>query len=355
MKHILKQSISGAAGMALLAVCGGAVGTASAEESLTIVSWGGVVSEAHRKSFWDPFTEESGIKILDNSFNGELSNIRAQVESGTILWDIAEPEFAEAALGCEEGLFEPLDTSIIDVDDIPAAHVTRCSVTSLLASTVLAYNAAEFEGEGPRSWVDFWDVDRFPGRRGLNFSVTDTLIVALLADGVAVDEVYEVLETKDGQDRAFAKLDELRDHIIWWRSGTEQIQGLLSGEYVMAAAWNGRVASAAKTEGADLAMAWEAGHILTGNQWVVLKGSKHKAAAMGFLAFALRPEQQADFMNGIDYGVISRKAHELISPERLAIMPGNPALEDDAVPPNANFWLNNFDTLNERFLAWASR
>lgn len=338
-----------------LLVAWSSIAGATEEDSLTIVSWGGVVSEAHRTALWDPFTEETGIKVVDDSFNGALSNIRAQVESGAVLWDIAEPEFAEAALGCEEGLFEPIDSDIIDLEDIPAAHVTECSVTSILASTVLAYNADEFKGTGPQTWADFWDVERFPGRRGLNFSVTDTLVIALLADGVQVNDVYDELETKAGQDRAFSKLDALRPHIVWWRSGTEQIQGLLSGEYAMAAAWNGRVASASETEGAKLRMAWEAGHLLTGNQWVILRGSEHKTEAMEFLAFALRPENQAALMNNIDYGVISRKAHELISPERLAIMPGNPALSNKAVPPNTDFWLNNFDMLNERFLAWASR
>lgn len=328
--------------------------SAIADETLSIVSWGGVVSGANRAAYWDPFTEETGIVIVDDTFNGELSRIRAQVESGSVLWDIAEPEFAEALLGCEEGLFEPLDDSLLPLDDIPIAHVGECAVTSLLASTVLAFDASVFPDGGPTSWADFWDIKAFPGRRGLNFSVTDTLVIALLADGVPPEEIYEVLGTSEGQDRAFNKLDALRASIVWWRSGTEQIQGLLSGEFSMASAWNGRIASAVATEGADLKMAWQAGHLATGNQWVVLKGSENKDAAMAFIGFALRAENQARFMNEIDYGAISRAAHEMISPERLAIMPGNPMFEAHVIPQNPSFWLNNFDALNERFLAWAA-
>lgn len=330
-------------------------GAAQAEETLSIVSWGGVVTEANRDAYWTPFSEAKDVKIVDDTFNGELSRIRAQVESGVASWDIAEPEFAEAALGCEEGLFEPLDKDLLPLEDIPAGHVSECSVTSLLASTVLAYDAGRFGDDGPQSWNDFWNVEVFPGKRGLNFSVTDTLVIALLADGVGTDAVYDVLGTEDGQHRAFAKLDELRDNIVWWRSGTEQIQGLLSGEFTMASAWNGRVASAVASEGADLRMAWEAGHLATGNQWVILKSSQNKALAMEFIQFALRPENQAFFMEKIDYGAISRKAHTLISAERLALMPGNPKFEDKAVPPNPEFWLDNFASLDERFQRWAGQ
>ncbi|MCR9220119.1 MAG: ABC transporter substrate-binding protein [Alphaproteobacteria bacterium] len=327
----------------------------AAAESLTIVSWGGVVSDANRSAYWAPYAEATGVEIIDDTFNGELSRIRAQIESGVITWDIAEPEFAEAALGCEEGLFEPLDPAVLPTDDFATYHLGECSVTSLLASTVLTYDASVYDGPAPASWADFWDVDGFPGKRGLNFSVIDSLLIALLADGVPADAVYDVLADKAGQDRAFAKLDALKDHIIWWRSGTEQIQGLLSGEYSMASAWNGRVASAIASESAPLAMAWEAGHLATGNQWVILKGSENKERALDFIKFALQPENQARFMQEIDYSAISRKGHEALSPERLAIMPGNPKFEENGVPPNPDFWLDNLTALNERFQSWAGQ
>lgn len=342
-----------------VAFCAGAALVASAApasaESLTIVSWGGVVSDANRAAYWDPYTEATGTEIIDDSFNGELSRIRAQIESGVVTWDVAEPEFAEAALGCEEGLFERLDPADLPTDDFPAYHLGECSVTSLLASTVLTYDASVYTETAPSSWADFWDVEAFPGKRGLNFSVIDSLLIALMADGVPVADVYDVLADKAGQDRAFAKLDELREHIVWWRSGTEQIQGLLSGEYAMASAWNGRVASAVASEQAPLAMAWEAGHLATGNQWVILKGSENKERALDFIKFALKPGNQARFMQEIDYSAISREAHKALSPERLAIMPGNPKFEANSVPPNPSFWLDNLTSLNERFQAWAGQ
>jgi putative spermidine/putrescine transport system substrate-binding protein len=86
-------------------------------------------------------------------------------------------------------------------------------------------------------------------------AITETLPIALMADGVPREEIFKLLATKEGQDRAFKKLEELKPHIVWWTSGTEQIQGLLSGEYDLAMAWNGRIATTNKQEGSKLAIA----------------------------------------------------------------------------------------------------
>lgn len=332
----------------------GVAGPAGAQDQLTIVSWGGIVNEANRAAYWDPFTEKTGIEIVEDAFNGELGKIRAQVESGNVQWDIAEPEFAEETLGCLEGLFEPLDHSILPMDQLPEGTVTECGVVSLAAGTVLAYNKDKFPDGGPQSWADFWDVEKFPGKRGVNLFVTDTLVFALLADGVPREEVYDVLGTPEGQDRAFAKLDELKPHIVWWTSGTEQIQGFLSGEYDIGVAWNGRVAAANESEEINLGMVWEAGYLYGGNRWAILAGTPNYDAAMEFIAFATQPEPQAEFMRQINYGSINTEAYEMLEPERLEAMPGTAERLPYAVYMNGPFWLEHLDSVNERFNRWVA-
>jgi putative spermidine/putrescine transport system substrate-binding protein len=349
MRTLLLGSAIAAIGIAL---AGG--GPAGAQEKLTIVSWGGIVNEANRAAYWDPFTKETGIEIVEDAFNGELGKIRAQVESGNIQWDIAVPEYAEEALGCIEGLFQPLDHSMLPMDQLPEGTVTECGVTSLAAGTVLAYNKDKYPDGGPQSWADFWDVEKFPGKRGVNLFVTDTLVFALLADGVALEEVYDVLGTKEGQDRAFAKLDELKPHIVWWTSGTEQIQGFLSGEYDMGVAWNGRVAAANAGEDIELEIVWEAGYLYGGNRWAILEGTPNYDAAMKFIAFATQPEPQAEFMRHINYGSINEKAYDLLEPEQLEAMPGTAERLPYAVHMNGEFWLEHLDAVNERFNRWVS-
>ncbi len=63
---------------------------------------------------------------------------------------------------------------------------------------------------------------------------------ALIADGVAPQEVYEMLETAEGRARAFAKLDTIKSDVIWWTTGAQPPQMLADKEVVMASAFNGR-------------------------------------------------------------------------------------------------------------------
>ena len=50
------------------------------------------------------------------------------------------------------------------------------------------------------SWRDFWDVQKFPGKRGMRKTAKYTLEIALLADGVPPGEVYKTLATPVGVD-----------------------------------------------------------------------------------------------------------------------------------------------------------
>src|SRR3546814_7969677 len=96
------------------------------------------------------------------------------------------------------------------MDDIPGQHVTECGVTALLAGTLLVYDRTRYGDDGPKTWSDFWDVEKFPGKRAMNRSVKASLVFALLADGVQLDQIYEVLGTKEGQDRSEEHTSELQ-------------------------------------------------------------------------------------------------------------------------------------------------
>ncbi len=303
---------------------------------------------------WQPFEDATGVKVLEDSYNGEFGKIRAQVESGNIQWDIVEAQWPEIQQGCQEGLFETIDVSRFPTDDLLDGSISDCAVKTILASAVLAYNPDRFS-EKPDSWADFWDVGKFPGKRGMRRSVTETIEVALLADGVPPNEIYDVLRTPEGQERAFKKLDELKPHIVWWSSGTEQVQGLLAGDYDMAMAWNGRIATVNAEESAGLLIAWEAGHVLNGDQWAILKGSPNKEAAMRFLEFAVQPEPQAEFMRQIPYGQINKRAYDLVSEDIRSALPTTEDHVRYAVWVDPEFYLDYRENLTERFNNWVSR
>ncbi|MBZ9772197.1 ABC transporter substrate-binding protein [Mesorhizobium sp. CO1-1-8] len=331
-----------------------AFSAAASGDELRIASWGGVVNEANRAAYWDPYEKATGTKIVDDTFNGEIAKARAQVESGSYQWDIAEMEDAETLTGCEEGLYEKLDMSRLPVANLLPHTYNDCGVVSLGAGIGLAYNKAKVEN-GPKTWAEFFDLQKFPGKRGMRKSATFTLELALLGAGVPKEDVYKTLATKEGQEKAFAKLDEIKDQIVWWSSGTEQIQGFLAGEYDIGVAYNARVAAANKTQGQKLEFVWDAGYLLGNNFWVILKGSPNAKAAMDFIAWATAPKPQAEFMRHIDYASANKEAFALLEPQYLTYMPNTPERAEHGIPTDVAVWRDNLDTLTERFNSWASR
>src|SRR5262249_57889854 len=114
---------------------------------------------------------------------------------------------------------------------------TGQGVASTIQGTTLCYRRDKSPNGGPKSWVDFWDVKRFPGARGLCINDSPrTLIFALLADGMPADRLYPL-----DVDRAFKKLDQIKPHIkVWWREGNQSQQLIRDGEVDMMSIWNGR-------------------------------------------------------------------------------------------------------------------
>lgn len=322
-------------------------------KDLNITSYGGLDSEAYKDAYWKPFEHDTGIHINEIVYNGGIGQVRAQIASGNVTWDIAQVELGTGMLGCEEGYFEPLDLSKFPTGDLLPNTVRKCGITSEIASTVMVYNGRKLK-KGPATWADFWDEKKFPGKRGLWKNPSGTLEIALLADGVPPGDVYKVLATKEGQDRAFKKLDELRPYITWWSSGTDQIQLLVSGEYDIGTAWNGRVAGANR-EGQDLVTVWRAGHLMGGDSWVILKGSPHPDTAMKFLQYALTPQRQASFMEHISYGAANQKAYALLPKKLLEELPSSPEHLKYGIPYDAHFWATHTDELEERFNAWLAQ
>ncbi len=188
---------------------------ALAQQQITVVNFGGANANAQKKAFYEPF-EKTGTKIIGVEYNGEQAKIKAMVDTKKVTWDVVEAESPDVARGCDEGLFERLDYSKIGnkADFIPAA-VTDCGVGIFVWSTVMAYNGDKLK-DGPKTWADFWDVKKYPGKRGMRKGARYNLEFALMADGVKPADVYKVLATKEGADRAFKKLTELKPNIQWW-------------------------------------------------------------------------------------------------------------------------------------------
>lgn len=328
-------------------------GPASARD-LTVVSWGGNYQDAQREIYFGPYSKETGKPLLDESWDGGFGVIAAKIQAGTPNWDVVQVETEELELGCADGMYEPIDWSLLGGKDkfIPSA-VNDCGVGAIVWTTGLSYDANKLKSP-PTSWADFWDTEKFPGKRGLRRGPKYALEFALMADGVKPAEVYDVLATPEGVDRAFAKLDEIKKDIIWWEAGAQPIQLLASGEVVMTSAYNGRLAGINKTEGTNLQVVWPES-IYAVDSWVVLKGSPNKEAAFDFIRFASLPEHQSKLPNFIAYGLPNIEAGKMLEAQVAKELPTAPENMENAIPLNGDFWVDNVEALTNRFNAWLSQ
>jgi len=320
---------------------------------LTVISFGGANKDAQQKAYYQPFEKATGIHVVPGEYNGEMAKVKAMVDTHSVSWDVLEVESPELARGCDEGLFETLDYSKIGnkAAFVPGA-AQQCGIGIFVWSTVLAYNADVLK-TAPQSWADFWNVKKFPGKRGLRKGAKYTLEIALMADGVAPKDVYKVLATPAGVDRAFKKLDQLKPNIQWWDAGAQPPQFLVSGDVVMSSAYNGRIAATQK-EGKHLKIVWS-GSLYDFDSWAIPKGSPNKEAALKFIAFASRPENQRVYSENIAYGPTNKKAVPLIDKVVSAQLPTAPQNMKNVLDISVSFWADYGDALEQRFNAWAAK
>ena len=326
---------------------------ASHAAELTVVNFGGANADAQKVAYYQPFEKQTGNKVTAVEYNGETAKIKAMVEAKHVNWDVVEVESGDLGRGCDEGLYEKLDWSkIAKKDELIPESPRTCGVGFFVWSTALAYNADKLK-TAPTGWADFWNVQKFPGKRALRKGARGNLEFALMADGVAPKDVYKVLATKAGQDRAFKKLDELKPNIQWWEAGAQPPQFLVAGDVVMSTAFNGRI-DAAQREGKNLKVVWN-GSIYDLDYWVIPKGSPNKALAEKFIAYTVSSDPQKVYAQHITYGPANRGAIKSLDAKTLANLPNSPANGKNAVLQDAAFWTDYGDELEQRFAAWASK
>jgi putative spermidine/putrescine transport system substrate-binding protein len=263
------------------------------------------------------------------------------VENNQVVWDVVNVS-NDFGLESTGDLLEPLDYSVIDKGPILEGYATKYRVACMLYANTLAYNTEQIDGT-PGSWVDFFDTQKFPGRRGLRKSPSETLEVALLGDGVPPENLYPL-----DVDRALNKLDTIKDQIVWWETGTQLQQQLADGEVALASAWNGR----AQTEidaGVPLKIQWNQ-NLQTADYLVVPKGTAHKEKAMELIAYCVSGENNHRLSEFIPYAPINKESIPKVDPRVASQLPT--AYRDVGVTYNPVWWDNNREAVMERFNKW---
>ena len=321
----------------------------AAAEDMVFVSWGGAYQDAIREAWIKPFMEKSGVKVIEET-GPETAKIKAMVDTGTVTWDIVTDGGLGVARGAKEGLFEEITSAMVDQSHVYPEMFNKWGVPSEVFSTNFAFSTKAFPDGGaqPASWADFWDVEKFPGKRALYGAPNTVLEAALMADGVPMGDVYNMLGTKEGVDRAFAKIEKLKPHIaVWWTKGAQPAQVLGSGEVVMSNGWNGRIEAGIK-EGLPIKAVWN-GAVAEMGYFMLVKGAKNRDAAIKFLNHMVAPEAQANFHKYISYGPVTPGAWDHIPKDQWGRLPSSPDNLKQSLILSVDWWLANEAAMVERY------
>jgi putative spermidine/putrescine transport system substrate-binding protein len=313
--------------------------------TLTVTSWGGDYQQAQHQAIFEPFERLTGASIETSTT--DIAILRTQIDSGSVAWDVCDVLMEDVLPLANLGAIAAIDFEEIDTDDLIPEAMMEHALASSFYSTVLAYRADFWEGgREPGSWMDFWDVERFPGTRGLHRDPQTTLEFALIADGVEIDDLYPL-----DVERALESLERIRPHLLlWWEQGAQPSQMITSGDIDMVSVWNSRI-DRLSVDGAPVLIQWNQG-ALSGDAWVLPNGSDNRDVAMDFLRFASRPEPVAAFSSLVPFGPINERAFELLEDEFRERLPTSPDLLPRQFHIDQAWWFANRETVSVQFEEW---
>lgn len=331
-----------------------AAGNAMAGERVIIGSTGGAYDRALKEAWFDPFTRETGIEVVVVSgTNAQLrAKAAAMVKSDNVTWDLYLDGEIQAASDAHKAVNEDLTEFCKPYKlrkDLPANACLAAGALVQSTATLLAYRADAAGAPGPQTWADMWDTKRFPGGRAFpNFDDPwRVLAAALLADGVEKDKLFPL-----DVDRAFRKLDEIRDSVsLWWKTGDQSVQGFRNKDYDLGQIWLTR-AKAMANEGLPIKWSYKAS-FLVGDRVALIQGAPHRENALKLIAFWLdHPAAQAKACDILSCTPPSTEAIALMSEEARHSMPTTAEIAESVVVPDAA-WINaNAPALLEQWNNW---
>lgn len=329
-------------------------------QTMTVVSFGGAYGAAQERHMIRPFMEQTGHRILFEDYSGGIAEIKAQVESNNIQWDVVDIEVIDLERACAEGLLEVIPRDILPPGDdgtpalddfMPDALANECGVGVIFWTTLYAINTQTIGPNRPSTIADLFDTTQFPGKRAFRKRPQVNLEWALLADGVPRAEVYELLATDAGQARAFAKLDTIKNDIVWFDSWSQAPQLLNDGGATMVQSANGRFYAAIVDEGRPFEMIWD-GHVYDLDVLSIVRGTTKKDLALEFIAFATGTVPLTG-MQEVAYGPTRQSSANRVDPAVLPLLPSSHI--DVGIKADGIFWADYGESLGEKFNEWLLR
>ncbi|MCH2164539.1 MAG: extracellular solute-binding protein [Marinovum sp.] len=340
---------------------------------MTLVSWGGAYQKSQDRAYAQPYAEmNDGFSYnWDESSAEAVAKLRAMNEAGNITWDLVDVVAADAIRLCDEGLAMEIDADEMLAaapdgtsasDDFGDLLVSDCFIPQIVYSTTFGYRTDLVGDTAPSDICAVFDLEAYPGKRSLEKRPINNMEWALLCDGVAKKDVYDVLETEEGQDQALAKLDTIKDSVVWWSAGADTPQLLADGEVVMGSTYNGRLFSAIEEQSQPIGMLWDA-QVFDLDGWIIPAGlpEDRLARALDFAKFATDTQRLADQAKYISYGPARASSAPLVGDHAdLGIamaphMPTDPNNAKNTFLYNYEFWADYRDDIDAKFQAWLAQ
>ena len=356
-----------------LTVSAGAVAAQDMADSMTLVSWGGAYQRSQDEAYVKPYLEmHPDVSVSwDESSNEAVARLRAMNEAGNITWDLVDVVAADAIRLCDEGLameYDPEDL-LAEGDDGTSAEddfgdliVSDCFIPQIVYSTTVGYRTDMVGDTAPTDICALFDLEAYPGKRALERRPINNMEWALYCDGVAKDEIYDVLETPEGQDRALAKLDSIKDETVWWSAGADTPQLLADGEVIMGSTYNGRLFSVIEEQDQPVGMLWDM-QVFDLDGWIIPTGLSDESLARvkDFVMFATDTQRLADQAKYISYGPARQSSAPLVGEhaelgiEMAPHMPTDPANAENTLLYNYEFWADYRDDIDAKFQSWLAQ
>ena len=329
---------------------GGAAGfsrDASAQaKEIVFANWGGTANIAYGTYYGKPFEAANpGIKVVMEPGAPTIGKIRAMVESKKVTWDVVDGSaFYAMTLGAA-GMLEKIDYSIVNKDLLIPGMALEYGIGTYTFSNVMVYDSSKFGADPPKNWGDFFNFQKYPGKRAMRRDANVQLEALLLGDGVTIDKLYP-LDVK----RALEMLKKHRKNLVFWASGAESEQVIRSGEAVMGNLWNLRAKVLFDESKGKYNFTWNQGALQPGGL-IIPKGNPAGAAVQRFLASCVTNEDaQLGLFGFFGNGPANKQAAARVSPDMRRFNPSDSDSLKLQFTYNSEWWFKNYADANQQYL-----
>jgi len=330
--------------------------TALAEApEITVATWGGVYGEALQAAVFKPFTRATGIGVRIHHHGSNFLPVLDKNRSGQSPWTVVDIERAALTRGCAEGVFEKLDVGEMLGKTAPGDFVPGtlhpCGIGALIWSQAVAYDAALFKKRPPRTLVDFFDLQAFPGNRGLFSGAEGNLEIALMADGIPPEDVYDILRKPGGVDQALAVLERIRPVVRFWQDGAAPEQLLNDGKVVMTTAYAARFLRPRQGARRPVDLMWS-NQLWRATYWAIPTEQERTVDAQRFVSFATDPPRLGELAARLWFGPARKSGFDAAPPNIREDLPTTRRHFHDALQIDSGFWDEFGAKIEPRFQAW---